>query len=338
MLKYRTEEYFNGRVPMSPVGQYNTIADCEIHDTPDTGYTSTWEGATNDGNALIGNWVYNKSYGDQNDPEHIFRLQGGSRYFIAHNTFGPNILVHGDALTIRGNTEKVVIYKNKITGWRNDCRPQNLDSAEEYQHHIIWDSNYIEGGNTYAGDRALNHYLTAKDIVIRNSIIYDYQFAMSVYNDSVVGATERIKAYNNTFFNNTADSYFWFLEIASGCSVWLRNNIIYDIAGSYISQSGIFTGTWSGTSDYNMFYGSTWTDAIGAFGGNSLATWQAGGQDAHTTFDDPEFISVAPANENFAKLNVGSPAIDAGEALIYNALDYYGILRGSSVSIGASEE
>jgi PKD repeat protein len=116
MLKYRTEEYHNGGMAMSPAGRYSTVAECDFHNTTQTGYTSSGEGV-NDGNAIIGNRVYDKNVLTTEDTEHIFRLQGGSRYFIAHNTFGPNNLVHYDALTIRGNSEKVVVYNNRMEGW-----------------------------------------------------------------------------------------------------------------------------------------------------------------------------------------------------------------------------
>lgn len=95
---------------LSPYGTYNTVAECNIHDVSSTGYSSGGEG-----DALIGNWVHNKCV---QDAEHTYRLQGGTRYFIAFNNLEGNVDNY-DSLTIRGNTDKVVICKNtldRVTG------------------------------------------------------------------------------------------------------------------------------------------------------------------------------------------------------------------------------
>ncbi|MFH0974662.1 MAG: hypothetical protein V1874_02645, partial [Spirochaetota bacterium] len=59
----------------------------------------------------------------------------------------------------------------------------------------------------------------------------------------------------------------------------------------------------------------------------------ATGNDQNSSIANPNLISTDPNNANFGKLS----ASIAGEALLYNALDYYGNLRGSSHDIGACE-
>ena len=135
-LIYRLEQDHLASGWMAPYGQYNTVAECNIHDVSGTGYCSN-----GDGGAIIGNWGHDKG---PEDPEHIFRLQGGTRYFIAFNNFEANV-VNYDSLTIRGNTSKVVIYKN-------------------------------------------------------------YEMGINIGDDTVVGPSQRIKIYNNTFINMTAGS------------------------------------------------------------------------------------------------------------------------------------
>ncbi|MFH0976542.1 MAG: hypothetical protein V1874_12240, partial [Spirochaetota bacterium] len=340
ILKYRTEEYENGGISLSPSGQYSTIAECEFHDTTQTGYTSNSGGSINDGNALIGNSVYDKNLVDPLNQEHVFRLQGGSRYFIAHNEFGPNNIVDYDSLTIRGNTEKVVIYKNKLYGWVQDVRPQNRNSAVEYQHHIIFDSNLIRGQGLYSNDRLTAIDIDAKDIVVRNNIISDYQYGIVVNNDTVVGASRRIKVYNNTFINPRANDTFGIINVYAACSnIDIKNNLMVDVAGgSLVSFLNIWDGTvFNGISDNNMFYGSSWGTNPNLFNGSTIVNWRsATGNDENSSIANPLLLSTDYNNADFCKPQSGSPVRNAGE-LTPAALDYYGNLRDSSRDIGACE-
>lgn len=345
-LKYRTTGYSLGGLPMSPQGQYNTVAECEFYNVNGTGYTSTQDDAINDGGAIIGNWVHDKT-GD--DEEHIFRLQGGSRYFIANNTFGPNLLVNNDAVTIRGNSDKVVIYKNKMEGFVQDFQPQNKNSAEEYQHHCIMDSNLIIGPGLYPGDRSVAIAMHAKDIVIRNNIIVNYQYGIGIDDDTVVGPSQRIKVVNNTFINPAVDDGFVFMYVDDACyDIDIKNNLMLDIAGS-IPQYTEFLQTrgsnnFNGESDHNLFYGSEWGADPILLGGSDLSSWQSStGNDQNSAIIDP-LLSVSseynPSTDyNDANLYIpqpGSPVIDAGE-VTSNVLDYNGNLRDSSHDIGAWE-
>jgi len=341
MLKYRTEEYENGGMAMSPSGRYCTVAECEYHNTTQTGYTSNGEGV-NDGNAVIGNWVYDKNVNTTDDTEHIFRLQGGSRYFIAHNRFGPNNLVHYDGLTIRGNSEKVVIYKNRIEGWVQAIWPQNRNSSREYQHHCIMDSNLIVGQGLYENDRQGAIGLHAKDIVIRNNIIYNYQYGVGIGDDTVVGPSQRIKVYNNTFVNPSADDTFMFVNLDWACrNIEVKNNLMLDLAGGnplYTVFLRIAGGdVFYGESDNNIFYGGAWASDPELFSGSTLAEWQSvSGNDLSSSIADPVLSSVDYNDADFCKPQAGSPLIDAG-GFTPNALDFNGNPRDSLRDIGACE-
>ncbi len=341
MLKFRTEEYQNGGMALSPSGRYNTIAECEFHHTTQTGYTSNAEG-DNDGDAIIGNWVHDKNTVDTGNEEHVFRLQGGSRYYIANNTFGPNILVNFDAVTIRGNSEKVVIYKNKITGWVQAFWPQVRNFYEEYQHHCIMDSNLIIGQGLHENDRQSAIAMHARDIVIRNNIIYDYTAGVGIGDDTVVGPSRRIKIYNNTFINPRAGSEFYVLNIDSVCSdIDIKNNLMLDVAGGdplytyFIDLRN--SAVLNGESDNNIFYGSGWEANPALFDGSALPAWQsATGNDRNSSILDPGLISTDYNNADFCKPEAGSPVVDNGE-FTPAALDYNGNLRDGSRDIGACE-
>lgn len=338
MLKYRTVEHDNGGISLSPAGHYSTIAECEFYNTTQTGYTDdTGGGTTNDGNALIGNYVHHKNTVDSENEEHVFRLQGGSRYYIGYNNWNGYIKVNEDSLTLRGNSEKVVVYKNTIKGYVQNVSPQNRNSSNEQQHHIIFDANKILGQDLYENDRVVGTAFSAKDIVIRNNIIYDYNYGVMIRDDSVVGESNRIRVYNNTFINPTSRSgTFVPICIDSPClNLFFRNNIMLDVGNGTPDFIELRDGsTYNLTSDYNIFYGINWGANPTLFGTTTLATWRTNtSQDLHSSTNNPNLVSTDPNNANFGKL---SGALE-GESLLYNALDYYGNLRGSSIDVGACE-
>ncbi|MFH0975386.1 MAG: hypothetical protein V1874_06350 [Spirochaetota bacterium] len=334
-LKYRTAENNLGQLPLNIGGHYNTIAECEFYNVNLGGYSSGT--ATNYENAIIGNNVHDQ-IGDHEG--HTFRLQGGNRFFIAHNTFGPNIeTVVWDALTIRGNSEKVVIYKNTMYGNVLSIRPQNTNSAEEYQHHVLADSNLFIG---VSGHRQSSVQIDAKDIVFRNNIFYNYEYIFSIQDDSIVGSSQRIKIYNNTFINPSVSNAFYLFYIDQPCTnLEFKNNLMLDVASvNTICFLGIENGNTltNCISNHNMFYGSNWVASPVLFNGGTLAIWQSStGNDQNSFIANPNLISTDPNNINFGKPQAGSPVIGAGEALLYNALDYNGNLRGASHDIGACE-
>jgi hypothetical protein len=252
-------------------------------------------------------------------------------------------LVCRDSLTIRGDTDKVVIYKNtldRVTGiW-----PQVRNSYEEYQHHLILDANLFMGREYgEANTRATAIALHAKDIVIRNNIIYNYQFGVNIEDDTVVGPSQRIKVYNNSFINMTADSSFYFVNIDPACSdIVVKNNAIFDNAGSTARYTRILRdrsggNTFQGISDRNIFYGADWDASMVLFNTYDLAGWQAAsGQDLDSRLQNPTLAGLDPDSANFALPQEGSPLIDAGD-FSGAALDYHGNVRDLSRDVGAVE-
>jgi hypothetical protein len=341
ILKYRTEEYQNGGMAMSPCGRFNTVAECSFHNTTQTGYCSG--GDDNSGNALIGNNVYDKNQIDPDNEEHIFRLQGGNKYYIAHNTFGPDVAVNYDTLTIRGDSDQVVIYNNIIMDYVTGIWPQNRNSAEEYQHHCIIDSNLFIGGE----NNGLAIGLHSKDIVIRNNIFYNYHTAIGVANDTVVGPSQRVKIYNNTMINPVQnDGSYRFATIDAECfDVEFKNNVMLDVAGTTPLYTLLFdlrnSSQLNGSSDYNVLFGQGWTESSGLFDGLNLTAWRtASGNDLHTVIADPHFRNIDignPQNPNFCRPSQESKALIDTGAFTAAALDFHGNLRDQQRDIGAVE-
>ena len=312
----------------------NTVAECDLHDF--SGYG--WYSADSDGGALIGNRVHDMS---TDVGQHVFRLQGGTRFFVGFNEFGPNAYVNYDIVAIRGNSEKVVLYNNVIHDWVTGIWPQNRDSADEYQHHCVVDSNLFIGQSQRQEAIALH----SKDIVIRNNVIYNFQTGISVENDTVVGPSQRIKVYNNTFISGTPNDYFTAASVDTQCfSVDIQNNVMLDSAGSaaqYTSFMSLNGATFQGTSDYNAMWGSTWKAQPKLFPSGSLSAWQtATGLDTHSIVQDPVIAVTTPSartDGSLARPAQTSPVVGSGSNLPGVALDFYGNARSGSADRGAVE-
>ena len=332
-LIYRVEFDNLAGVIMGLAG--NIVAECNLHDF--SGYG--WYSADSDASAVIGNRVHDMS---DDVGQHVLRLQGGTRLFVGWNEFGPNAYVNYDIVAIRGNAEKVVIYANVIHDWVTGIWPQNRNSAEEYQHHCVVDSNLFVGQSQRGSALALH----SKDIVIRNNLFYNFQNGISIENDTVVGPSQRIKVYSNTFISGTPNDYFTVVNVDSECfDVDIKNNVMLDAAGT-ASQRTSFLGLngakFQGTSDYNVFWGSSWkSQPSSLFPGGALSAWQtASGLDAHSFVQDPAIAVTDPSartDGSFARPAPTSPAVGSGANLPGVALDFYGNARAASADRGAVE-
>jgi len=338
-LIYRIVESYLG-ADGGPViyGRYNAVVECDISRCDGGGYSSPAGGSVNDSNFIIGNYVHDMDHGNQ----HAFRLQTGSKFF-----FGFNNIDHAydnfNSVTIQGNTDQIVIYKNIING-ELSFQPQNLNSAAEYVHHCVADSNLLIGRTEAGYERQQALAVVAKDIVIRNNIIYNYNFGIGIDKDSVVGPSARVKVYHNTVITGVTDSNCAFSDVDTTCiDVEFYNNILLDVGiddGSSIDFLQMRNGDiLDGASDYNIMYGSGWNPAtVQLFPSETLAAWvSATGNDTHSSIVDPLLVSTNVASTNLAKLQSSSPAIGTGK-FVGNLLDYYQAVRSGVTSIGATEE
>ena len=330
-LIYRVEFDNLAGVIMGLAG--NIVAECNLHDF--SGYG--WYSADSDASAVIGNRVHDMS---DDVGQHVLRLQGGTRLFVGWNEFGPNAYVNYDIVAIRGNSEKVVIYRNVIDDWVTGIWPQNRNSAEEYQHHCVVDSNLFVGQSQRQEALALH----SKDIVVRNNVFYNFQTGISIEKDTVVGPSQRIRVYNNTFISGTPNDYFTVARVDSECfDVDLKNNVMLDAAGTAAQRTsflGLNGAKFQGTSDYNMFWGGSWkSQPSSLFPAGALAAWQtASGLDAHSFVQDPAIAVTDPSartDGSFARPALTSPAIGSGAYLPGVALDLYGNARAASADRGA---
>jgi hypothetical protein len=312
-LIYRVEHSNMHGFWMSPSDHYNTVAECKFHNLSGTGYIGNDDPTANTHGALIGNWVYNMT---ADDLQHVFRIQSAQRYFIAFNEFGPGTKPNYDGLTIRGNTERVVVYRNIIHDDVTGIWPQGRNNFDEKQRYVVLDSNLFLGEELHDTAIAIH----AKDIVVRNNIIVDFGQGVVIGDDTVVGPSTNIKVYNNTFINNDIGSDLVAVQMGDGCTADIYNNILWAgtktkprFLSEYLTRT-TETALWSNPdtnlSDYNVCFGSApvW-NAPGPSslfpGGRTLAKWQTDAQamvagtaaatkelDTHSRLENPNLSSV----------------------------------------------
>jgi hypothetical protein len=225
---------------------------------------------------------------------------------------------------------------------------------------------YVDGGENIIIERnrvfecdlgieagAENSGVTVRDIIIRNNLIY--------YNDKAgiaVGAfsrdggeVTRCKIINNTFYKNNrvkANGEIW-LQYTGNIEVY--NNIVYsaaDVSGQVMLFSSInYLESFFISMDYNIFYVENphLHDDIFLTGGDTFTDFSAykqeTGQDSHSLFSNPEFLTLPGSSLDGFTPSTTSPARNAG--IIHDAQgedDYYGNkrLQGPSVDIGAVEQ
>jgi hypothetical protein len=219
------------------------------------------------------------------------------------------------------------------------------------------DGIYVDGGKDTVIERNISHHndvgieftsehggKSASNITVRNNLVYNNIMGISIGGyDTLRGFTENSKIVSNTLFNNdTLNMGFGQIYIQFDA----KNNIIKDNI-IYASSSNVLIGNErtqnSGNIiDYNLYYASAGTS-------NSQWQWKnvtytgfaayrsATGNDKHSIFIDPKFVSTTTPNLH---LQATSPAINAGQNQTYvGAADYDGNKRiqGGAVDIGAFE-
>ncbi len=349
-------------------GTFNTMVECNIHHLSGNaaGYTSTRpeDYGSVGGCAIIGNWVHD--FGDD-DVEHVFRLQGGSRYFIAFNKFEANV-VNYDALTIRGTTDRVVVYRNVLDRATN-FTPQGTPMWE-YIHHCVAEANSFVGRmdpSYYTRPSPVRQValgIAATDIVVRNNVFYNYECCIGVAgSERAVGPSRDIRLHNNTAIG--IEPGFVFAYCGEGCAnISLKSNLMLSRATEPPNEQDVFLQIRGGgpgaglESDQNLFFGKAWP--AGSYGGSrtTLTEWQsATGLDVHSLARDPGIMNVelpgfvgvgvpgvgldqadlARLFAGFAALGEKSPAIDAGARGAGVVVDFHGKLRDDKPDIGAVE-
>jgi hypothetical protein len=235
----------------------------------------------------------------------------------------------------------------------------NMSGAGDYwyENDSITRHNYVDGANGFYphgnNNLVFGNVLNCKNAGNAGSVgICPPQaehFPHNVYGFGRTGVRT-----NNYVLNNT----FW--DARSGLIVYpgavVKNNIFYgdiglinhrkyDVDGDSVADFG--------ECDYNLFYRfapnsatprfiiwePNWPDGTETASQGFDVYQAASGQDAHSIYADPLFVSANPATALDFMLSTNSPAIDAGTNIFATGIDYTGgvIPVGGVWDIGAFE-
>ena len=183
--------------------------------------------------------------------------------------------------------------------------------------------------------------------IVRDNLVYGNDKAGLVfggYDFPRTGLVRECRFLNNTVFGNDtqgAGNGELMVQYALACDV--RNNVVVSRAGNYLMTSTAPAGG-KNRFDYNLWFCPAGGSDIRIDWNGELyrrfGDYQHGsGLDAHSRFADPLFADAA---ENDARLQAGSPAIDAGDPAFVPAAgetDFAGSARlaGNGVDCGAYE-
>lgn len=208
--------------------------------------------------------------------------------------YGNSIYHSAEAIGVKGYTRDVVgaqVHDNAVYDTRNthngDGEAIEFTGNTQVPYHVSGSvyRNFIQGGpymvNGIGGVYSPN--VQAYDNIVFGPAI-DAAFH---YSSNCPGTV----LYNNVVYNVP-----WGMDIQSGSTATINNNIFSTVAYNPISVD-VNHGA-SAVEDYNIFYNS---------GPNKNIS-----NGSHSSTSDPLFVSATPQTPNDVKLKVGSPAIGSG--------------------------
>jgi len=214
---------------------------------------------------------------------------------------------------------QVVIERNLV--YASDL---NIEAASENSGHV-------------------SSYVTIRDNVVYNPNLVDISIGGYASN---VGGSDHVTVVNNTMYNQASNAGNDFQVQYYATNNVFKNNIVYsNSSGSGMLYSFTTSEANPVAMDYNIYFSSAGSANSSWLWNNKtytgFAAYKSGsGQDAHSIFADPKFISLSTPNLHVA---ANSPAVNAGTSLgsaIVGTFDYVGNARviGANIDIGAYEQ
>ncbi|RYF77465.1 MAG: hypothetical protein EON98_16380, partial [Chitinophagaceae bacterium] len=208
-------------------------------------------------------------------------------------------------------------------------------------------------GATSSTTSAAGVYFTASDAtagnenIVSNNMVYEFNNLGTHYGLYNSGSDYVKYYYNSVLLDNQTPttSTTWdtraFYQVTAATGIELKNNN-FVVTRNAIGENHVLyfsTAATTFTSDYNNLYLATGAGATNALvfrnsiQYNTLADWQATGNDVHSIGGDPLFLSATDLH-----LQTGSPVNDKGVAVASITTDIDGEARAlSTPDIGADE-
>lgn len=238
---------------------------------------------------------------------------------------------------IRGN----ICYNSTVNSGRDGC---TIDGGGIIEGNFVYNCGRV-GVMLYA---FWNRYGTNRDGgIIRNNIVidcggsgsYSWDYGIQVagnegadYSPGNGDTHTNTQVYNNTVWSTNGEG----IHIGSGCTgVSVRNNISGESSGLEITGGGTAVSTY----DSNVYYKSGGGN-LASHNGTNYNAGSISAIDSNAVTSDPTLVDTStPYTAANFKLQVGSPAIDAGVTIAGASPDHFGVSRpqGSSYDIGAHE-
>jgi len=309
---------------------------------------------------IDGNQVYNLKTGQSES----VNVDGNvTNFAITNNIIHDNDNIGIDAIGFEGvaASSSVDYARNGVISGNTIYNISAINNAGEGKDYDA-DGIYVDGGSQILIERNLIHNVdigiemasehsghVASYVTTRNNVVYSSNSAGITIGGyaSSVGGTDHCTIVNNTLYNNdtknTTSGEFQ-IQYKATNNIF-ENNIVYGGAQGLLVNNYTSAGTSPTVMNYNIYFSPlASTAAVFVWSGTTrtgFATYQsATGQDSHSQYVDPQYLSLSTPN---LQVQPSSPAVNAGlnlGASIEGPYDLAGNPRviGVGIDIGAFEQ
>ena len=309
---------------------------------------------------LSGNQVYDLKTGESES----VNVDGNvTNFVISNNVIHDNDNIGIDAIGFEGVSSNSAVDFAR-GGEISDNTVYNISAISNAGEGDEYDADgiYVDGGSQIVIERNIVHNVdigiemasehsghNTTSVITRDNIVYDDNsvgISIGGYANNV-GGTDSCTIVNNTLFENdtknTGSGEFQIQYHATNNI--FENNIVYSTSQGLLINSYTNSTPDPATTDYNIYFSAGGSGSVDFLwigtDHSSLSAYQsASGNDAHSQFVDPQFLSLTTPNLQVAAT---SPAIGTGTNLgtaVLGTLDLSNNARvsGSTVDIGAYQQ